>query len=77
MQDHKKTFEYPVTLVWNLNPSMQRWDKICVWAVEHFGLPGHRYRTEISTEHMTWFFGTQQDQLIFTLAWGNDNGIDI
>jgi hypothetical protein len=67
-----KQFHYPVTLLWNCRPSMEQWNEITAWTVEHFGLPGTRYRTEIATEYMTWFFETQQDQLIFTLAWGND-----
>ena len=72
-----KTYDYPVTLVWGYRPSTEKWNEICAWTVEHLGLPGHRYRTEITTEKMTWFFETVEDQLIFTLAWGNDDGIDI
>jgi hypothetical protein len=72
-----KTFAYPVTLMWDTNPSMEHWNEICAWTVEHFGLPGNQYQAEISTEYMTWFFTNSQDQLIFSLAWGNDNGTDI
>lgn len=72
-----KNFVYPVTLLWEHRPVMEQWNEITAWAVEHFGLPGDRYRTEITTEQMTWFFEDPTDQLIMTLAWGNDNGTDI
>jgi hypothetical protein len=68
---------YPVHLDWKNNPHMEHWNEVCAWAVEHFGLPGDRYCTEITEDYMTWFFETKQDQLIMTLAWGNDNGTDI
>ncbi len=74
-QDAKYT--HPVRLDWENNPYMEHWNEVCAWTVEHFGLPGHKYRTEINKDYMIWFFEDQQDQLIMTLAWGNDNGTDI
>lgn len=65
-------YQYPVTLDWDQRPSMQAWNEICAWTIEHFGLPGHRYTTEVGTERMTWYFASQQDQLTMTVAWGND-----
>jgi hypothetical protein len=70
-------YDYPVRLDWENNPHMERWNEVCAWAVEYFGLPGHRYRTEITKDYMIWYFITPEDQLIMTLAWGNDNGTDI
>jgi len=63
---------YSVKLNWENNPQMKHWNEVCAWTVEHFGLPGHRYKTEITENYMIWNFIEQQDQLIFTLAWGND-----
>jgi len=70
-------YDYPVRLDWENNPHMEHWNEVCAWAVEHFGLPGDRYRTEITKDYMTWYFIAQQDQLIMSLAWGNDNGTDL
>jgi hypothetical protein len=67
-------YPYPVTLDWAKRPTMETWNEICAWTIEHFGLPGIRYQTEVSTERMTWYFQDAQDQLIMTVAWGNDNG---
>lgn len=68
----KQEYNYPVRLTWERRPYMEPWNEICAWTIEHLGLPGIRYRTEITSEDMTWHFATQEDQLIFTLAWGND-----
>lgn len=62
---------HSVTLLWRIMPNNGKWNEICAWAVERFGLPGDRYRTEISTEHMTWYFNDIRDKIIFTVAWGN------
>lgn len=63
---------YPVKHYWNHDDTRERWDHMCVWVVEHFGLPGARYTTELSQDWMTWYFNNEQDQLLMTIAWGND-----
>ena len=63
---------YPVTINWHSRPSMSKWNEICAWAVDHFGLPGDRYKTEIDENQMTWAFVDKEDQLLMILAWGND-----
>ena len=65
-------FCYPVTLDWAQRPSMEKWNEICAWTIEHFGLPGIRYQTEVGTERMTWYFQDEQDRLVMIIAWGND-----
>jgi hypothetical protein len=65
-------FSHAVTLDWAKRPSTEAWNEICAWTIEHFGLPGHRYQTEVGTEKMTWYFQNQQDQMIMTIAWGDD-----
>lgn len=67
-----KEFPHPVTLDWSRRPTMEAWNEICAWTIEHFGLPGIRYQTEVSIERMTWYFRDASDKLIMTVAWGND-----
>ncbi len=62
-------FQYPVKLTWERNP---KWNEICAWGIEHFGLPGNQYTTEVCEEYMCWNFASVQDQLLFVTAWGND-----
>lgn len=49
-----------------------KWNEMCAWAIEHFGLPGDRYTTHATEHYMEWMFDRIEDQLFFTLAWGND-----
>jgi hypothetical protein len=67
-----KPYPYPARLDWDANPNMEHWNEICAWTIEHMGLPGDKYHTEITTDYMIWYFSNQLDQLIFILAWGND-----
>mgnify|MGYP003348112156 CR=1 FL=1 len=51
------------------------WKPLEDWQVSYVphGINPETFKpTEITSDDMTWYFATQQDQLIFTLAWGND-----
>jgi hypothetical protein len=61
-------FDYPVTIKWGRGAdTMDYWDKLSISSIELFGLPGDKYITDITAEHMTWFFRNQQEALIFKL----------
>jgi len=55
-----------VNLKWQLQDG-KWWNESCAMVVEHFGLPGDRYTTEVSTECMKFFFKTEQDALMCNL----------
>ena len=40
------------------------WNETCACVIEHFGLPGGRYTTEVSTECMSFNFKSEQDALM-------------
>lgn len=63
--------KYPhrVRLTWERNP---RWNEICAWGIEHLGLPGDRFQTEVCEDWMEWRFQDINDQLMFVVAWGDD-----
>ena len=63
-------YQYPVRITWARHP---RWNLICAWCIEHLGLPGDRYITDVQEDHMQWYFLAREDQLLFTLAWGDDS----
>jgi hypothetical protein len=48
---------------------MAAWDNVCIYAIEHYGLPGSRYITDISADRMVWSFRDPQDALMFKLRW--------
>ena len=62
-------YPYVTRITWSRVP---KWNEMCAWAIEHFGLPGNRYITHATEDYMEWMFDSIEDQLFFTLAWGND-----
>jgi len=40
---------------------MAGWNDTCASIIEHFGLPGDRYVTEVTADNMTFNFKTEQD----------------
>ena len=65
------SINYPhvTRITWTRVPN---WNEMCVWAIEHFGLPGNRFITHATEDYMEWMFNSAEDQLFFILAWGND-----
>lgn len=64
-------FAHPVSIMWGPGAeSEDAWNDISIWCVETYGLPGDRYITDISAEHMTWFFKTDQDAVFMKLKYG-------
>jgi hypothetical protein len=37
------------------------WNETCAKIIDHFGLPGDRYTTEVSTESMKFFFKDEKE----------------
>jgi hypothetical protein len=61
-------FKYPVTIQWGRGAdTMDYWDNLSIYSIEHFGLPGDRYVTDITADHMTWTFRSEHDALIIRL----------
>jgi hypothetical protein len=46
------------------------WNDLTADAMELFGLPGDRYITDISENHMTYSFKSDKDAVIFRLKFG-------
>jgi hypothetical protein len=40
------------------------WNETCANIIEHFGLPGGKYTTEISADDMRFFFTDERDALM-------------
>lgn len=47
----------------------QRWNDVCAWAIEHFGLPGDRFRSHANINHMDFVFNSNKDALLMALMW--------
>jgi len=61
--------QHVVRIPWRHNDTISRWDDVCVWAIEQFGLPGERYTTHPVEDHMDFVFESSQDAVYFTLKW--------
>ena len=61
--------QHVVRIPWRHNDTISRWDDVCVWAIEQFGLPGERYTTHPVKDHMDFVFESSQDAVYFTLKW--------
>jgi hypothetical protein len=46
---------------------MEYWDKLSIYSIEQFGLPGDRYICDITADDMTWMFASEADELMFRL----------
>ena len=46
------------------NQSNIWWNETCAKIIEHFGLPGGKYKTEVSSECMHFDFNNEKDALL-------------
>ncbi len=58
-----------VQLDWEFGDSASRWDLACIYAVETFGLPGDKYKTELTADWMIFEFDNSKDAMIFAMRW--------
>lgn len=69
-----KDIDYPhgVKITWGRPlDTVTQWDKVSIWGIETFGLPGDRYITDININEMIWWFKDPCDQTLFTLRNGS------
>ena len=52
-----------ITVPWK-NQTNTWWSETCANILEHFGLPGDRYVTEITADHMHFDFNDDKDALM-------------
>ncbi len=54
-----------VHIPWNPKANdMPTWNSITASIVEHFGLPGDKYRTELTEDFMNFYFDNDKDGLL-------------
>ena len=61
--------QHVVRIPWRYNDTISRWDEVCIWAIEQFGLPGNRYTTHPTSDHMDFVFESSRDAVYLTLKW--------
>jgi hypothetical protein len=46
-----------------------KWNEVCAWAIEYFGLPGDRFQTHANVIYMDFVFKSNKDALLMALKW--------
>ena len=46
-----------------------KWNEVCAWAVERFGLPGDRFTTHPYIDYMDFVFKSNRDALMMAIMW--------
>ena len=65
MQDTKTTIRIP----WRKGDNQITWDQTCMWAIEHYGLPGKKYICHPTEDYMDFVFEQEVDAIHFRLRW--------
>ena len=63
--------ELTITVPWE-SQSNTWWNKTCAKILEHFGLPGDRYVTEITPDYMDFKFNEVNDALMCRILISDD-----
>jgi hypothetical protein len=66
---------YKVKINWKLDQDTDDWwNMACIWMIEEFGLPGDKYKTELTEDYMIFDFEEKENAMIAALRWGNEYG---
>ena len=55
---------------WQAGDDIPLWDKKCIRVIESFGLPGNKYKTELTEDYMIFHFKDPEDALVAKLMLG-------
>jgi hypothetical protein len=55
-------------LYWEWDDNSKNWNEGCAYAVEHFGLPGDKFTTEVTEDWMLFKFNDSRDALMFIMG---------
>ena len=51
--------------------NIYKWNEVCAWAIEYFGLPGDRFQTHANVNYMDFVFKSNKDALVMALHWNS------
>jgi hypothetical protein len=57
-----------VRIPWVKGDTSYKWNDVCGYAIEHFGLPGERYYTHATEDYMDFYFYDERDAIHFNLS---------
>lgn len=64
-------YPHQVRIDWGVGAdTVDAWDDIAIWVIEHFGLPGDSYITDLAPDWMAWSFRDARDAFLMRLRFG-------
>lgn len=61
-------FKYSIRIYWKNGDTISKWDNICIWALENFGIQGDKFITYSTKDYMDFNFRYEKDAVYFALA---------
>lgn len=68
MLEDIKVYPYKVEIPWRKGDTVHSWDLVCIQAIEKYGMPGYKYRTQVTMDSLTFYFKDESDALWFSLS---------
>ena len=49
--------------------NIEKWNDVCAWAIERYGLPGDKFQTHANVDYMDFVFDNSKDALMMSLKY--------
>lgn len=59
-----------VRIPWIQGDTVTDWNETCARAIELFGLPGDKFTTHLTVDHLDFIFNDEKDAILFELVCG-------
>ena len=59
-----------VRIPWKIGDTVTDWNEVCARAIELFGLPGNKFTTHLTEDHLDFIFNDEKDAILFELSCG-------
>lgn len=59
-----------VRIPWKIGDTITDWNVTCARAIEMFGLPGDKFTTHPTEDHLDFIFKDEKDAMVFELCCG-------
>jgi hypothetical protein len=61
-------YKYTVRIPWKIGDEPSKWNEVCAYAIEKFGMPGADFITHPNEDYMDFMFRYHEDAVVFSLA---------
>lgn len=61
-------YKYVVRIPWKHGDTPSKWNEVCCYAIDTFGMPGYKFITHPTEDYMEFMFRHSEDAVFFSLA---------